>query len=269
MSSGTQGLVSNYNDSGYTVSTGGDGMMLASVLSSNANGLILQNRNDTGGTARSGANNWYPNPGGAFSAPGGAIYSSGNYRYGQVPNSDSNGPFRRNQNFTVTGRDIYNFTNPGVFHLDNNNVPLAPIPSSIINTNSLFEITINTDNGYIVYPGWGFRLFNGSGNTWQNFTDQSWNFISYTYFNDTNEPIFFTCAFDWSSNNKVYGRDEEESQPHVQMQNSFISIPIMVQVRNNTNATNNSQNRSWADDATTGIQVFFRSGTPLYRFGLT
>ena len=103
MSSGNGGLVSNFSDSGYSFTAPADGMMLASILRNpdpSAN-LMLRSINDNGGTSRTGANTFYPNPGAAFTAPDGAIYSTGNYRYGALPGTGTSEPFRRNQ--TVTG----------------------------------------------------------------------------------------------------------------------------------------------------------------------
>jgi len=162
--------------------------------------------------------------------------------------------------------DIYNFTNPGVYILDFETLPI-PIPSSFPELNSLLDAPVSSANGILVYPGWGFRAFGASTSTGQStFTDVSWNEISYIYFNDTNEPLIFTFAADFSSNTKNYGRQAET--PSRSFQNTFISLPIMTQVRNDTTATNSRQNRSFADDVLRGIQVFFRSATPLMRFGL-
>ena len=299
MSSGTSGLVSNYNDSGYSFfvpgsnTNLGDGMMLASrIISQDPSGLLLESRNDNAGTSRTGSNIFYPDPGVPVAydnVNAGAVYwvttmanpttgvnSNSLWRYGLHPPNSGNMPgtniptaFVRNGTVTGSGSDIYNFTNPGVYILDFEVLPI-PVPCSLPQTFSLLNAPGNSPNGFLVYPGWGFRLFSGDSRGTSTFFNVNWDAISYTYFNDTNQPLIFTCASDWATSTKNYSRSNDNPAPNRAFQNTFISIPIMVQVRGTSGSTNtnNWQNRSFADDTVDGIQVFYRSATPLMRFGL-
>jgi len=293
------GLTSNYNDSGYsfyvpgTNSTNfGDGMMLASrIIVADPSGLLLESRtNTTANQGRNGSNIFYPQPGTrnrVANNNGAEYFSDGttsgsqngniNYFYGNFPTIlqvTNPTAFVRDGTVTVTpGSDIYNFTNPGVYLVNGGTRGVFPILSSVPNIQSLFEAPINSIDWIIVYPGWGFRAFDGASTGQSSFYSLSWDAISYTYFNDTNQPLVFTFAEDYANNQKLIGSDSrtrEPTAPTVQMQSGFISIPIMTQVRGNSPGTQNDdiQNRSFGHDRMEGIQIFFRSATPLFRFGM-
>jgi hypothetical protein len=299
MSEGTSGLVSNYNVSEYSffvpgIASGfgetGDGMILASkIISQDPSGLLLETLNTV-----AGSNIFYPNPGVPAqydNVNAGVLYwvlpanvppTSGqngnlNWRYGELPDTSGNIPgtniptaFVRNGTVTGSSSDIYNFTNPGVYILDFETLSI-PLPCSFPNINSLLNATTDALNGLLVYPGWGFRVFSGPSNGTSTFFNVNWDAISYTYFNDTNQPLIFTCADNYRSNVKNYSRSNDITTPNRSFQNTFISIPIMVQVRGNSGSTDadNIQNRSFANNAVEGVQVFYRSANPLMRFGLT
>lgn len=278
MSSGNNGIKSDFYDR-YSFTASSDGMMLGSIISNttnNARTLLLENLVDYSSVSRSGANVRYPNPGGASPQNDVQFSVLNNYTYGFFP-SYSDG-FRRNEPITMESSDIYNYSNPGVYLVrltGSNSSETIPIFSSTAYT-CLFTPGLNICNGVILYPGWGFRLFNGASAWGLTFTSVIWDDISYTYFNDTNEPLFFTCASDRGSNEKNFGRSPSAEAPSGStgttpsrtLPNNFVGIPIMSQVVRSTATTGLTTNRSYPDFAEDGIQIFYRSGTPLYRFGL-
>jgi len=116
------GFISNYNDSGYTFTVNNDGMMLASLITSGTNTTLT----GTGSTSGS-ISAIYESPGTA-STQSGTIYSS--MRYGTFPSPSfmaRSGTTR--SSITVNSSDIYNFENPGVFHLTytSNSSVITPI----------------------------------------------------------------------------------------------------------------------------------------------
>ena len=296
----SSGFVSNFNDSGYsfTVPGGssssiGDGMILASrIISVDPSGLILENRPNANASdaLRSGANVFYPQPGTFtrqaentgveyWSTSTTGVNGNSNWSYGVFPTANPTSSittaFVRGGTVTGTSSDIYNFTNPGVFLVNTGTTALYPILSSVPNLRSVFEVPINTADWVLVYPGWGFRTFDGGANSQSSFYNVNWVAISYTYFNDTNQPLVFTFAQGWTSNTKMIGSNlpspTQPTQPAIQMQSTFISIPIITQVRGNGVFTQNDDihNRSTSNDVIDGIQIFYRSATPLFRFGMT
>jgi len=48
-----------------------------------------------------------------------------------------------------------------------------------------------------------------------------------------------------------------------------VTIPIMIQTTDQQAGTGTVANRSMSDFSSNGIQIFFRSGNPLYLFGQT
>jgi len=266
------GLTSNYNDSGYTFTAPNDGMMLGSLIQDPTRLWLTTNVSGI-----TGHNNMYPAPGEIEDIAGfTGTYTSMNY--GRPPNSDFMARLGNVNLSTVTASSTstYNFTNPGVYLLDlaGSGSVIVPITNSTAFLGFLYYV--DQDSGFIVYPGWGFRLFNG-GSTWSsNFQINTsapgvaWTRLSYTYFNDTNAPLLFTLAASESGNQKVYGLSGETStNPVITMPTGTRAIPIMVQATTQMGPTNTAVNRSMADDQVNGIQIFFRSATPLYSFGQT
>jgi hypothetical protein len=255
------GFTSNYNDSGYTFTVNNDGMMLASLIRDPSSNTALTTTNNLNGCI----NTIYTSPGTANTVPG-TFYQG--MQYGTFPTSSfmaRSGTTR--STITVNKSDIYNFANPGVFHLTytNNSSTITPILGSTAFLG--FYTVVDRETGFIVYPGWGIRVFNGPS-TWDStFTSGqiasiSWTRISYTYFNDTNAPVLFTSANNDGDNSKMYGVQSGSGRT---MPPGTITIPIMIQAT----TTNTVANRSMADFSSNGIQIFFRSGNPLYLFGQT
>jgi hypothetical protein len=272
------GLTSNYNDSGYTFTAPNDGMMLGSLIQDPTR-LGLSTSSTSTPANLTGTNGIYPRPGQSEND----FFFLGTYdymNYGTPPNDSFMARAGSSGRSTVTASrsTIYNFANPGVYLLDlaGSGTNIVPIINSTAFLGFLYSVDVQ--NGFIVYPGWGFRLFNG-GSTWQsNFQTTTtpnppgvtWTRLSYTYFNDTDAPLFFTLAASESSNQKVYGLNTDSStNPVNTMPPGTRAIPIMVQATTVSTTTNTAVNRSMADDEANGIQIFFRSATPLYSFGQT
>ena len=88
---------------------------------------------------------------------------------------------------SITNADIYITTQQtGVYMFNGSNLggSLYPIVSSIKNMN-VGGGGIYSDNGWIVYPGWGFQLYNAV-----NYVGP----ISNLYINTTNLPVYFGFA---------------------------------------------------------------------------
>ena len=131
----------------------------------------------------------------------------------------------------ISGRDIYNTVIPGVFRI-NIAANTIPILSSAILLGDIEDP--DTLEAIILYPGWGFILYNGNGNRFVNPTSGSWVNVSRFYFNDTNAPLLFSCM----NNTTTYPESATGA--------------IRIIDNNNTNFPVNC-----AD----AIQIFFRSNT--------
>lgn len=90
--------------------------------------------------------------------------------------------------FSDTKTDIYNvLSRPGVFLINGskgNVSSITPIYCSIDNLNNIGSGLLDTDDAYLVYPDYGFRLFQSTDYIVNSTT-------SNIYFNTTNKPILF------------------------------------------------------------------------------
>lgn len=95
----------------------------------------------------------------------------------------TNNAVKINSELTVTGRDIYSRNTPGVYAINLRPEPnqLYPLVSSAIKIWRLC-ITNNFESCYLVYPDWGFQLYDGENYTGTN---------SYIYFNTSDTPQVF------------------------------------------------------------------------------
>lgn len=104
--------------------------------------------------------------------------------------------------FSDTKTDIYNvLSRPGVFLINGskgNVSSITPIYCSVDDLNNIGSGLLNTDDAYLVYPDYGFRLFQSTGYT---------GTVSNIYFNTTNNPILFllgTASWSGSGGYRVY-----------------------------------------------------------------
>jgi hypothetical protein len=89
----------------------------------------------------------------------------------------------------IASSDVYNNSQQvGVYMFDGNQgnrtAVIYPIFSSLSNMNIL-GIPNGADDAWLVYPGYGFQLFNGA-----NYTGTKSN----TYINNTSNPVLFTTT---------------------------------------------------------------------------
>ena len=131
----------------------------------------------------------------------------------------------------ISGRDIYNTVIPGVFRINQLGSTFLVFSSAI----ALSDI-MNSDacDAFLVYPGWGFILYNGNANRFENPTS-SWTNISRFYFNDTNAPLLFSCI----------------DNTHIYPESSSGAIRILI----------NNSNSNFPVNSANAIQIFFRSNT--------
>lgn len=219
-------IVSNYTDNGYSFDTNSDGMMLVSRIKSDTT------------LSGSGNNSLYPWTTSTSTSTGASI------------------PSTLAKTVTVSSQDIYLNQTLGVYIINLGGLMYPVISSSAYFSN--INIPANSENGVLVFPGWGFRLFSspgGSGyattSTFSNYS--SWDAQSYTYFNDTTEVAFFTSAEGWGSNKKNYAPSGQSA--NLSLPSGAVTIPIMTQMGTNM------VNRSFPDDCCDGIKIFYRSGT--------
>jgi hypothetical protein len=105
--------------------------------------------------------------------------------------------------------DIYTAQPFGVYMFDGSSSvgTLYPIVCSLQNMN-VTGCGIDRDDGYVVYPGWGFQLYNSIG-----YLDK----ITNIYVNTGTVPIFFVCASDMYYNNlgltKIYQSGDTIDNP--------------------------------------------------------
>uniref|UniRef100_A0A6C0AS43 Uncharacterized protein n=1 Tax=viral metagenome TaxID=1070528 RepID=A0A6C0AS43_9ZZZZ len=92
--------------------------------------------------------------------------------------------------FSSGTQDMFDSTNrPGVFLMNGsqgNTTAYYPIFCSVSNT-AFINVQNGTDDAYLVYPGYGFQLFNAANYSTQNNAN-----YSYTYFNSSNQPVVFS-----------------------------------------------------------------------------
>jgi hypothetical protein len=124
--------------------------------------------------------------------------------------------------FSDTKTDVYNvLSRPGVFLINGskgNISSITPIYCSVDDLNNIGSGLQNSDDAYLVYPDYGFRLFQSTGYT---------GTVSNIYFNTTNKPILFLLGgINWgnSGEHRVYLKDQQGTGNYPQ--NSTESIRI-------------------------------------------
>ena len=87
--------------------------------------------------------------------------------------------------YTISQQDIYTHSSIGVYCIRGSYDAIQNIYPIYSSTDSLayFNIPLNQDSAYLVYPGYGFILYSGTG--------QTGSFSSFLYYNTGTTPFIF------------------------------------------------------------------------------